>query len=660
MKTRSASLSLTRGAILPTQARLQRIIARRDEVSLLNISSLISIPFSTLSTSTPTSTSPPVTTRAMNRAQVQPLRGTKDLFPDETRYFNFLTNSFLTVLRKYGYFHEIRTPILEHQSVFESTLGDTSDVVMKQMYAFDDSGVPTVLRPENTAGVVRAILHRGPSTPPSTPVEITVDPMTGARLQPEAGYTYGDRLYYMGPMFRRERPQAGRLRQFTQFGVESLGSDSVGEDVAVLMMADEALRAVGIRDGVSLKINSLGDSEDRERYRAALGEYYDAYRDLLSEDSLKRLDAGVPERILDSKSPQDKYVSLGSAVFSSLPEARSYTPPSASMPPGAPTISDYLSEASSLRFQSLMGLLSSSNIQFEHDKLLFRGLDYYCHTAFEFVIASSGSSAKTVSPIEGSAVLAGGRYNNLSTRFAARTGKAVVEMAGIGWAAGFERIFLHLQQTKALPALPAPTDIAVVGMTFKVKDMTAYHRALASLANDPMLLTAKSENMDEDGNSTNSFDGVMNVLQDRAKTVNEALGKDKHDKAALAEAQALVDYASLRLTTHLRTLGLSAQSNTDKPFRTQLAVAMNQLSSRHVFIIGTDELASGIFSIKDSLKEYIEAQSQVQEALKDVAGQPNPVTTQTSQTLSSRLQSTTPSIGFTSRDLKEFVDKHYV
>ncbi len=330
-------------------------------------------------------------------SSLQPVRGTHDLLPEDTRRHRFVEDTAFAVARRYGY-GEIVTPIFEFTEVFSRTLGETSDVVTKEMYTFADrSGDSLTLRPEGTAGVARAFISGGLSQ--SLPLK----------------------LFYRGPMFRHERPQKGRLRQFNQVGVEFLGVDSPLADVEVVSMGWRMLEALGLKDKVQLEINTLGDAESRVAYRDALIAYLTPFKDKLSEDSRARLDKN-PMRVLDSKDEGDKVLVAG-----------------------APLIQDCLSPAAQEFFAQVTNGLTAMGIPFTINPKLVRGLDYYCHTAFEFTTTALGAQGT---------VLAGGRYDGLIGQMG---GPAT---PGIGWAAGIERLSMLIE---AAPETERPIAIIPMG-----------------------------------------------------------------------------------------------------------------------------------------------------------------------------------------------------
>jgi histidyl-tRNA synthetase len=316
-------------------------------------------------------------------SSLQPVRGTHDLLPDDSRRHRHVEETAFSVARRYG-FGEIVTPIFEFTEVFSRTLGDTSDVVTKEMYTFADRGGESItLRPEGTAGVARAFISGGLSQ--NLPLK----------------------LFYRGPMFRYERPQKGRLRQFHQIGVELLGVEGPQADIEVIALGYHILSALGLKDKVQLELNSLGDAESRAAYRDALVAYLSGFKDKLSKDSLERLERN-PLRVLDSKDEGDRVVVAD-----------------------APILTDYLNDASRVFFETVKTGLEAVGVPVSLNPRLVRGLDYYCHTAFEFTTTALGAQGT---------VLAGGRYDGLIGQMG---GPAT---PGIGWAAGIERLSMLLDE----------------------------------------------------------------------------------------------------------------------------------------------------------------------------------------------------------------------
>ena len=311
--------------------------------------------------------------------KLRTVRGVNDLLPDVLVKHNKVIEDALKISNQYCY-SQIETPIFEFSEIFTKPLGISSDIVTKENYIFRDrSDDELMLRPEGTSGVVRAFLNAG----------LIQD--------------IPKRFSYFGPMFRYERPQKGRLRQFKQFGVECLGLSNPMADVEVISLGKNFLQKLDLLNSTSLKINSLGDAESRSNYRKALVEYLNDYKTELSQDSLKRLSQN-PLRILDSKNENDKKILAN-----------------------APNILDYLNQESRQRFHKVTEGLDVLGIKYCIDKNLVRGLDYYCHTAFEFITNELGAQGT---------VLAGGRYDGLSKMLGGP------DVPGVGWAAGIERLSL--------------------------------------------------------------------------------------------------------------------------------------------------------------------------------------------------------------------------
>ena len=342
---------------------------------------------------------------------LQPVRGTRDLIGDEFRAHHHVIETARRVVSLYG-FEEWATPIFEDTRVFGRSLGDTSDVVTKEMYSFTDRGGDSVtLRPENTAGVCRALVSNG---------------LTQSNLP--------RKVFYAGPMFRYERPQKGRYRQFHQIGAEVLGAAEPLADAEVIAAGWDILVKLGISDGVVLEINTLGDAESRDRYRAALVAHFTQHRDALSHDSQVRLEKN-PLRILDSKDEGDKRIVAE-----------------------APTITPHLSDAARGFYEAVLKHLATLGVPTRENPRIVRGLDYYSHTAFEFVTDRLGAQGT---------VMAGGRYDGL-----------VEEMGGpptpsVGWAAGVERLSMLLA---AAPVAPRPVAVIPVSEAQEVAALALVQR----------------------------------------------------------------------------------------------------------------------------------------------------------------------------------------
>ena len=316
----------------------------------------------------------------MNK-NIQLVKGTHDIYGDEIKKFNFIIEKFYSVTEKFN-FHQVQTPIIEHQDLFTRSVGEHTDIVSKEMYSFTDKGDSTIcLRPEATSSIARLV---------------------------SSEYQSGSmRISTHGPMFRRERPQKGRYRQFHQINLENMGEKSPYLDFEIILIANNLLNELGIDNKhFKLILNSLGSQEDQKNYSKILIDYLTQYKSKLSETSLSRLEKN-PLRILDSKDEQDKEILKN-----------------------APFISENLSQESTHYFNQLKELLENNGIDFTIDHKLVRGLDYYTDTAFEF---------QTNEDKRQNAILAGGRYDKLISLISTR------DIPGIGWAAGVERLMSLVQ-----------------------------------------------------------------------------------------------------------------------------------------------------------------------------------------------------------------------
>ncbi len=328
---------------------------------------------------------------------LRPVRGTHDVVGDDALRHRQVVETGRAVAARYGY-AEIATPVFELTQVFARTLGETSDIVTKEMYSFEDRGGEQItLRPEFTAGVARALI-------------------SGA-----LGQSLPIRLFASGPVFRYERPQKGRLRQFHQIDVEVLGAAEPEADVEVIALGRRILETLGLGAKVSLELNTLGDPASRSAYRERLVDYLAGLREQLSPDSRTRLERN-PLRILDSKDPGDR-----------------------ALLEGAPLLTDCLNEPSHAFFAKVRAGLEALGIGYRVNPRLVRGLDYYTHTAFEFTTTELGAQG---------AVLAGGRYDGLVATMGGP------DTPGIGWAAGVERLAMLLDAT---PAVPRPVAVVPIG-----------------------------------------------------------------------------------------------------------------------------------------------------------------------------------------------------
>ncbi len=331
--------------------------------------------------------------------RIEAIRGMNDILPKDSPVWQFLESRVRQLLNQYGY-GEIRMPIVEYTDLFKRSIGEVTDIVEKEMYTFEDrNGESLTLRPEGTASCVRAGQEHG------------------------LLYNQVQRLWYSGPMFRYEKPQKGRYRQFHQIGVETFGIGTPDIDAELIILTARLWRELGIADHVSLQLNSLGSNAARAEFRAALVAFLTAHRDQLDEDSKRRLESN-PLRVLDSKDPGTQAV---------LKEA--------------PSLLDFLDEESREHFEQLKAMLTAAGVKFEINPCLVRGLDYYCKTVFEWVTSSLGAQGT---------VCAGGRYDGLVEQLGGKATPAV------GFAMGMERLVLLLDVAGSVQHLTPAPDVYVV------------------------------------------------------------------------------------------------------------------------------------------------------------------------------------------------------
>jgi histidyl-tRNA synthetase len=329
---------------------------------------------------------------AKQQQAIQAIRGMHDILPEQSPYWQWLEQNARQVLASYGY-QEIRLPIVEKTELFKRSIGEVTDIVEKEMYTFDDrNGDSLTLRPEGTAGCLRACLEHG------------------------LLHNQTHRLWYYGPMFRHERPQKGRYRQFYQLGVETYGMPGPDVDAELILLTDRLWKKLGIRDKVELQLNSLGTTEERAVYRGKLVEYFNQHIDVLDEDSLRRLETN-PLRILDSKNPDMQLMLLE-----------------------APVLLEHLGEDSLQHFNSLKSMLDDLGISYQLNTRLVRGLDYYGKTVFEWVTDELGSQGT---------ICAGGRYDGLIEQLGGKANHA------IGFAMGMERILALVEQLETVNIEPS-------------------------------------------------------------------------------------------------------------------------------------------------------------------------------------------------------------
>ena len=348
--------------------------------------------------------------------KITAIKGMNDILPPESARWEWLESVVRRVMAAHAY-RNLRTPIMEHTQLFTRGLGEVTDVVEKEMYSFQDrqdqhgNAEHLSLRPENTAGVVRAVAEHN------------------------LLYDGGKRLYYMGPMFRRERPQRGRYRQFHQIGAEALGFAGAEVDAELILLAVSLWRELGIQNW-RLELNSLGQPEERREHRAALIAYFEAHADQLDEDARRRLHAN-PLRILDTKNP----------AMQALVE-------------GAPKLMDYLGDASKAHFAAVQAILDANGVAWRVNPRLVRGLDYYNLTVFEFITDSLGAQGT---------ICGGGRYDYLIEQIGGKAAPAV------GWALGVERVLELLKEEGVTSPEPAPDAYAII------PDASALPRAVQAL-----------------------------------------------------------------------------------------------------------------------------------------------------------------------------------
>jgi histidyl-tRNA synthetase len=335
-------------------------------------------------------------------AKIKAIRGMNDILPAETATWQYLEETVLRVLKRYGY-QQIRMPIVEQTDLFKRSIGEVTDIVEKEMYTFNDrNGESLTMRPEGTACCVRACEEHG------------------------LLYNQIQRLWYSGPMFRYERPQKGRYRQFHQIGIETFGMSGPDIDAELILMSARLWRELGLLDHVTLEINSLGSSEARARYRDELVSYLEARVDQLDADSQRRMSSN-PLRILDSKNPDTQ------AVLD-----------------GAPNFKDYLDTESAEHFNELLAILDTAGIAYRVNPRLVRGLDYYSKTVFEWITTELGAQGT---------VCAGGRYDGLVEQLGGK------ETPAVGFAMGVERLVLMLEALQLVPpALDIIADVYIASV----------------------------------------------------------------------------------------------------------------------------------------------------------------------------------------------------
>ena len=353
-------------------------------------------------------------------SKIQAIRGMNDLLPEQSPVWQYIESVVSSTLKQYAY-KEIRFPIMEQTELFKRSIGEVTDIVEKEMYTFPDrNGESVTLRPEGTASCVRACEQNG------------------------LLYNQTQKLWYYGPMFRYERPQKGRLRQFHQIGVETFGFNGPDVDAELLLLTARLWAKLGIQDAVTLEINSLGTSQSRAIYRQALVDYLLPLKDQLDEDSQRRMDSN-PLRILDSKNPTTQ-----------------------SLLHDAPQLADYIEPEAVAHFTELKAILDAAKVPYRVNPRLVRGLDYYDYSVFEWVTDRLGAQGT---------ICAGGRYNGLVEQLGGKPTPAV------GFAMGLERLVLLLETLNVVPEnAQVKTDIYIVS----VGDVSTYSLKVAEILRDKL------------------------------------------------------------------------------------------------------------------------------------------------------------------------------
>ena len=370
------------------------------------------------------------------------VKGMNDILPPDSARWEWLEGKVRALMARYAY-RNIRTPIVEPTALFVRGLGEVTDIVEKEMYSFEDrlNGEALTLRPENTAGVVRAVAEHSML------------------------YDGGKRLYYMGPMFRHERPQRGRYRQFHQIGAEALGFPGAEVDAELILLADALWKELGLKD-VRLELNSLGQPEERRQHRGALISYFEANADQLDEEARRRLHSN-PLRILDTKNPK----------MQTLVEA-------------APRLIDFLGEASLAHFSSVRAILEANGIAYRINPRLVRGMDYYNLTVFEFITESLGSQGT---------ICGGGRYDYLIEQIGGKAAPAV------GWALGVERVLELIKEQGGAADLPVPDAYAIVPEAAALPVVLKTLQALRALGVSVQMHAASGASADGMGSMKSQF-----------------------------------------------------------------------------------------------------------------------------------------------------------
>ncbi|WP_397406562.1 histidine--tRNA ligase [Polaromonas sp.] len=429
------------------------------------------------------------------------VKGMNDILPPDSARWEWLEDKVRALMARYAY-RNIRTPIVEPTALFVRGLGEVTDIVEKEMYSFEDrlNGEALTLRPENTAGVVRAVAEHSML------------------------YDGGKRLYYMGPMFRHERPQRGRYRQFHQIGAEALGFPGAEVDAELILLADALWKELGLKD-VRLELNSLGQPDERRQHRAALISYFETNADQLDEEAKRRLHSN-PLRILDTKNPK----------MQALVEA-------------APRLIDFLGEASLAHFSSVKAILEANGIAYSINPRLVRGMDYYNLTVFEFITDSLGSQGT---------ICGGGRYDYLIEQIGGKAAPAV------GWALGVERVLELIREQGGAADLPVPDAYAIVPETSALPVVLKTLQALRALGVSVQMHAAAGAVADGMGSMKSQFkkadaSGARFALIFGAAELAQgsvAVKPLRGEKVDAAQAQTLQPLATVALWAHSLRAGV--------------------------------------------------------------------------------------------------------
>jgi histidyl-tRNA synthetase len=429
------------------------------------------------------------------------VKGMNDILPPDSARWEWLEDKVRALMARYAY-RNIRTPIVEPTALFVRGLGEVTDIVEKEMYSFEDrlNGEALTLRPENTAGVVRAVAEHSML------------------------YDGGKRLYYMGPMFRHERPQRGRYRQFHQIGAEALGFPGAEVDAELILLADALWKELGLKD-VRLELNSLGQPDERRQHRAALISYFEPNADQLDEEAKRRLHSN-PLRILDTKNPK----------MQALVEA-------------APRLIDFLGEASLAHFSSVKAILEANGIAYSINPRLVRGMDYYNLTVFEFITDSLGSQGT---------ICGGGRYDYLIEQIGGKAAPAV------GWALGVERVLELIREQGGAADLPVPDAYAIVPETSALPVVLKTLQALRALGVSVQMHAAAGAVADGMGSMKSQFkkadaSGARFALIFGAAELAQgsvAVKPLRGEKVDAAQAQTLQPLATVALWAHSLRAGV--------------------------------------------------------------------------------------------------------